>query len=298
MSSRQGIPDFRASALRAQAALGIEAAHKLLDAGRAWDLAPVLRAGGALIFPHVSLTVCGHHLAAAIHACLDAGVKKVLAVGVLHALNDDLQAARVRVAGGGEVRVEPAWGIQGPGLDAGRQDWRNEFSMLNFEYLWRLECARRGIAGPELILRFPYLAGGRPHILPGIAELQALVAEGAAVVGTADPFHHGLAYNDPPERALPAEEGGLALARMRIEEGLGLLRAGDYWGYNQHCVDAKSDARDVGQVIRYLLGPLQGEIHDLLWEDMSGPYGKPAPSWVSGALISLARVARRSGDLA
>lgn len=39
-------------------------------------------------------------------------------------------------------------------------------------------------------------------------------------------------------------------------EGLALLEASDYWGYNQHCVTAKSDARDVGQVLGYLRGPL------------------------------------------
>jgi len=58
----------------------------------------------------------------------------------------------------------------GPGLD-GRADWRNEFSLLNFLFLWEAELNRRGIAGPELIVRYPYLAGGRPHILPGIAAM-------------------------------------------------------------------------------------------------------------------------------
>lgn len=296
MSQRSGIPDFKSATQRAHADLGEAAAQRLLDAGRAWDLAPVLRARGALIFPHVSIGVCGHHIASVVHACLDCGAPRVLAVGVLHALNDDLQAARVRVAQGGEVAREAAWGTQGPGLD-GRADWRNEFSLLNFLFLWETEIKRRGIAGPELIVRYPYLAGGRPHILPGIAEMQGLVAEGAVVVGTADPFHHGIAYNDPPERALAAEAGGLALGRIRIQEGLELLRAGDYWGYNQHCVDAKSDARDVGQVIRYLLGPMRGEIHDLVSEDMTGPYGKPAPSWVAGALISLTPVPGVATDL-
>ena len=296
MTQRGGIPDFKAAALRSQVELGEPAALRLLDAGRAWDLAPALRERGGLIFPHVSIEVCGHHLAAAIHACLDSGAPKVLAVGVLHALSDGLQAARVRVAQGGDVSREESWGIQGPGLD-GRQDWQSEFSMLNFQFLWATELKRRGIAGPELIVRYPYLAGGRPHILPGISELQALVAEGAVVVGTADPFHHGLAYNDPPDRALFADAGGLALGRMRIQEGLDLLRAGDYWGYNQHCVDAKSDARDVGQVIRYLLGSMRGQIHDLVWEDMTGPYGKPAPSWVAGALISLTPTAGAASDL-
>jgi hypothetical protein len=73
-----------------------------------------------------------------------------------------------------------------------------------------------------------------------------------------------------------------------VQLGFDMLGAGDYWGFNQHCVIAKSDGRDVGQVIRYILNkPLATTIHEILWEDMSGPYGKPWPSWVAGCLLSL-----------
>ena len=107
-------------------------------------------------------------------------------------------------------------------------------------------------------------------ILPGIEELQQIVADGAAVVMTADPFHHGIGYDDAPEDSLFAEDGGLDLAHQRISEGLEMMKMGDYWGYNQHCANiAKSDARDAGQVVRYLLGPREGIIHDLVWEDMA-----------------------------
>jgi hypothetical protein len=122
--------------------------------------------------------------------------------------------------------------------------------------------------------------------LLGIEELQEIVRD-AVAVATADPFHHGIGSGDPPEHSLAPEEGGLDLARRRIEEGLVLLQAGDYWGYNQHCVDAKSDARDVGQVLRYLLGPLEDHILDIVSDDMTGPYNKPAPTWVAGALMEL-----------
>jgi hypothetical protein len=244
-----------------------------------------LLAGGAVIFPHLGIKACGHQTAAAVHACLDSGAERVLVLGVLHALTQELEDARVRVAHGGDVTQEPAWGIQGPGV-SGREDWQDEFSLLNFLFLWQTECKRRGIAGPELIVRYPYLAGGRPHSLPGIGELQDIVRN-AIVVATMDPFHHGISYGEPPETALFPEAGGLDLARRRIEEGLALLKMGDYWGYNQHCVSVKSDGRDAGQVLRHLLGPLEGRILDLVWEDMSGPYNAPAPSWVSGALIGL-----------
>ena len=279
------IPDFKSEATRDQMELGQGGALRLLDAGRKWDLAPTCRAGGAIVFPHLGIRACGHQVAAAVHACLDSGAERVLVLGVLHALTQELEDARVRVAHGADVTQEAVWGIQGPGLNR-REDWRDEFSLLNFLFLWEQEIKRRDIKGPELIVRYPYLAGGRPHVLPGMDELQD-IARNAVVVGTMDPFHHGIGYGEPPETALFPEVGGLDLARRRIEEGLALLKVGDYWGYNQHCVSAKSDGRDVGQALHYLLGPLEGRILDLVWEDMSGPYNAPAPSWVSGALIEL-----------
>jgi hypothetical protein len=268
-----------------KAKLGEPGIDDLLERGRAWSLGPTLQAGGTVVFPHANLDACGHQIAAAVHACLDSGAERVLVVGVLHALTDELEAARVRVARGADVTQEQFWGIQGPGLNRG-EDWRHEFSLSNFLFLWEEEIRRRGIKGPELILRYPYLAGGRPEILPGIEALQEIVKE-AVVVTTADPFHHGIGYGDPVDKALAPEAGGLDLARRRIEEGLTLFQAGDYWGYNQHCVEAKSDARDAGQVTRYLLGPLQGEILDLTWCDTTDMYSQPPPTWVATALIQL-----------
>jgi hypothetical protein len=291
---KRDLPNFKAQAAAAHARLGSAGALRLLDAGRAWDLAPTLQAGGAVVFPHAGIAVCGHQIAAAVHACLDSGAGRVLVIGVLHALTQELEEARVRVAHGADVTQEPSWGIQGPGLDGRRQDWRDEFSLSNFLFLWEEEIKRRGIAGPDVVVRYPYLAGGRPHILPGIEELQDIVQD-AVVVATADPFHHGIGYGDPPEAALAPHEGGLDLARRRIEEALALLRVGDYWGYNQHCVDAKSDARDVGQVLRYLLGPLEGRILDIVADDMAPAYDKPAPTWVAGALIEMRLVGRLGG---
>jgi hypothetical protein len=265
------------------AALGREGALRLLDRGRKWDLAPTLNAGGVLVFPHAGVADCGHQTAAVVHACLDCGADRVLVISVLHALTDEMEAARVRVAQGGDLEAEPLRGIQGLGLD-GPEQWRVDHALMSFRILWRLETERRGIQGPVLIERYPYLAGGRPDTLPGIEELEAL-ARDAVVVSTADPFHHGIGYGDPPERSYPPEAEGLALARSRIEEGIEILERGDYWGYNQHCVEAKSDARDAGQVFRYLCGPMDGQILDLAYTDSTDLYQAPPPTWVAAALI-------------
>ena len=265
------------------AALGEEGTLRLLDEGRKWDLSATLNAGGVLVFPHAGVADCGHQIAAAVHACLDCGVDRVLVVAVLHALTDEMEAARVRVAQGADPTQEPLRGIQGPDFD-GPDQWRRDHVLTSFRHLWQAEIKRRGILGPEVVECFPYLAGGQPHTLPGIDDLEE-IARDAVIVSTADPFHHGIGYGDPPQDALPPDERGLALARSRIEEGIAILEAGDYWGYNQHCVEAKSDARDAGQVFRYLCGPLEGRILDLTYTDTAEFYGAPPPTWVAAALI-------------
>ena len=155
---------------------------------------------------------------------------------------------------------------------------------MSFRHFWAAETKRRGIQGPEVIERYPYLAGGHPELLPGMDDLAPL-AEDAVIVSTADAFHHGLGYGDPLEKSLHPHEGGLDLARKTIEEGMEILGRGDYWGYNQHCVEAKSDARDAGQVFRYLRGPMKGKIVDLTYSDAGELYKTPPPTWVATALM-------------
>ena len=70
-----------------------------------------------------------------------------------------------------------------------------------------------------------------------------------------------------------------------LQEGIDILGQGDYLGYQQHCVRAKSDARDAGQVIRYLRGPMQGRIVDLTYTDASELYQQPPPTWVAAGLV-------------
>ena len=257
-----------------------------LERARQWNLAPTLQSGGVLVFPHAGVLDCGHQIAAVVQACLDSGAGYVIVVSVLHAFTDEMEDARVRVAQGEDPAHWPRlWGIQGPGLPD-RDEWRGDHALMSFRHFWAAETKRRGVRGPEVIERYPYLAGGKPERLPGLDEL-ARLAENAVIVSTADAFHHGLGYGDPPEKSFHPHEGGLELARRTIEEGLEILGRGDYWGYNQHCVRAKSDARDAGQVFRYLRGPLQGRILDLTYSDASDLYHQPKPTWVAAALMAL-----------
>jgi hypothetical protein len=257
---------------------------QLLEKAEQWDLSGTLDAGGILVFPHAGVADCGHQIAACVQACLNSGADRALVVSVLHAFTDAMQDARVRVAAGEDSSKFETWGIQGPGLE-GRQEWRSDHVLISWRHFWEAETKRRGIKGPEVIERFPYLAGGKPEVLPGIEELVE-IAKDAVIVSTADAFHHGIGYGDPPDKSYPPLEGGLELARKRIEEGLEILGRGDYWGYNQHCVEAKSDARDAGQVFRYLRGPMKGKILDLTYSEADELYKAPKPTWVAGALVA------------
>jgi hypothetical protein len=265
------------------AQLGDEGTLALLDRGRRWDLAPALRAGGVIVFPHIGVADCGHQVAAAVHAALDSGADRVLVISVLHAFTAEMEAARVAVAAGADPSGFRHWGIQGTGLDRG-DEWRSDHALMSFRHLWEAETRRRGIQGPEVVERYPFLAGGKPWELPGIDEL-AVLAEDAVIVSTADLFHHGIGYGTPLEETYWPDAEGLAYAQSCIEEGMELLAVGDYWGYNQHSVRVKSDARDAGQVIRCLRGPINGAILDLTYTDASALYEAPPPTWVAGALI-------------
>jgi hypothetical protein len=265
-------------------ALGEAGMIAQLERAREWDLAPLLRAGGVAVFPHAGVADCGHQIAAVVNGCLDSGADTVLVVSVLHAFTDEMEQARRQVARGESPGSFRFWGVQGPGLDRG-EEWRGDHALFSFRRFWELETRRRGVRGPRVIERYPYLAGGQPEALPGIEELIE-IARSAVVVSTADPFHHGIGYGTPPDEALMPHEGGLERARASIAEGIALLERGDYWGYNQHCVQAKSDARDAGQVFRYLRGPLRGTILDLTFSDAVALYKSPPPTWVAAALYA------------
>ena len=264
-------------------AMGERGTLERLELAREWNLAPTLAAGGVVVFPHAGVLDCGHQVAAAVHGCLDSGPDRVVVISVLHAFTDEMQDARTRVSAGEDPSTWPFWGIQGPGID-GREEWLDDHALISFRHFWEAETRRRGIVGPEVVERYPYLAGGHPERLPGIDDLASL-AEDAVIVSTADPFHHGIGYGDPPERALAPDEGGLELARTTIEQGIDLLGRGDYVAYDAHCLEAKSDARDAGVVFRYLRGELSGAILDMAYTDASELYDAPAPTWVAAPLV-------------
>jgi len=275
--------DINALYRREHAELGDSGTLEHLQRAEKFDLGDTLKNGGVLVFPHAGVKDCGYQIAACVQACLDSGADQVLVVSVLHAFTEDMEQARRRVAAGGDFKIEPSWGIQGPGLP-GRDDYARDHVLISWHHFWEAETKRRGGKIPKVIERFPYLAGGHPEQLPGIEEVAA-IAKDSVIVSTADAFHHGLGYGDTLENSFDHDEAGLKRAQSIIEDGIRILEKGDYWGYNQHCVQAKSDARDAGQVFRYIRGPMTGRVIDMSYTDASELYKQPPPTWVAGALV-------------
>lgn len=276
--------DIHALYVREHAELGEAGTLEHLERGRQWDFSGTLKSGGVVVFPHAGVKDCGYQIAACVHAALDSGADRVIALSVLHAFTQEMEDARRRVAAGGAPSEEKFWGIQGPGID-GREEWKKDHALMSWRHFWNAEVKRRGLTKPpEMIERYPYLAGGKPETLPGIDALAELVKD-AVIVSTADAFHHGLGYGNTLEESYNPDAEGLAHARSVLEEGIAILEQGDYWGYNQHCVTAKSDARDAGQVFRYLRGPMTGRVVDLTYTDASELYNAPPPTWVAAALM-------------
>jgi hypothetical protein len=263
-----------------------EQKEKILLGGRKWDLSQTLKAHGSCLFPHTYLRACGEHIASCVHGCLDSGTDSVLLLGVLHPLSSRLFHSRCREIDNKDISKEKCWGILGPGL--GHDDcWKNEFSLLNFLFLWEAEVERRGIRSPKLFIRYPCLADRHPEKLPGIDELKS-IAKDSVVIGTSDLCHHGVAYGTSHEKALEISADAYLFARYSIMKSIELLKTEDYDTYYHACIETKSDSLDVGTILRYLLGPLDGHILDLQLADTASLYyGHPKPSWVAASLVEL-----------
>jgi hypothetical protein len=252
-----------------------------------FNLGSLLSERGMLVFPHISVQDCGYQQAACVAAALDSGAERVVVISVLHAFTQEMENARRAVVAGAKPSDQPFYGIQGTGLNesSGRIEWTGDHALMGWRHFWDAEIKRRSITNPpEMIERYPWLAGGEPGNLPGIDEL-ARLCEGAVVISTADPVHHGIGYGTPADETFEPDEAGIAMATRLINEGIELMAKQDYWGYNQHTVKAKSDHRDAGQVMSYLRGPMSGQILDMSVSDATELYNAAPPTWVAGPLI-------------
>jgi hypothetical protein len=269
--------------------------HDLLDRGLQLEsqttLTKTLSEGGSALFPHTSISSCGDQTAAVVHACLAAyqktGKNQILLIGVLHSLTDTLQKALYKEVDNADLSDEPCRGIFGPGLPF-EEIYCEEYSLDNFIFLLDQATKRAGIESPKVIIRYVNLSQGHPETLPGIEEITK-IARDSIVVATADLCHHGISYRVPPEDALAISPQALDFARENIDSGLKLLSECTYLEYRDYALKSRSDSKEIGQILMYLLGPLDSQLRDLRLVDVSYLFeGSPQPNWVAACLVELA----------
>ncbi len=257
---------------------------------RVFEAAPAVSAvaGGALVFPHAKLAVCGAQVAAVARAVIESGATEVVALGVLHgARAADAELVAAAKAGDPAARGRLRR-MHGPGAPDDEGFWSEEFSLDNFKVLLEAAARRASRPPPRVVERYPYLAGPRPDDLPGLDELRPLLAGGAALVATTDPAHHGHGYGTPPENliddAAPSAPGRVLAALART---FGHLARREFHAFLKQCEEQKSDFRDTGPALAALLdGPLVSRIIDLRLVDYADVLTAQRPTWVAAALAS------------
>lgn len=270
--------------------LGEAGLHQILDQGKTFskNLSQTLAAGGSAIFPHTYITECGYQIASVVHACLDSGADQVVALGVLHPMNEALIRARTKELNGKDISNEPSWGVLGPEVKSD-DSWKLEFSLSHFKMLWDTEIKRRGIKAPKLFEFYPSLTNRRPDELPGIKELEE-IAKDSVIVATDDMCHHGIAYGVPLEKSLKIDSFAHEFAKKAIATGFQHLEKGDFARYFDHWMNPQAigDPTDCAIVLRYLLGNTSYNIVDLKLVDLSRLFEKhPSPSWVAATLVEI-----------
>lgn len=256
------------------------------------DLVTTLTNGGSTLFPHASILKCGDMIAAVAEAALQAaqesGKNKILVLGVLHSLSEEIWEGRMREIAGEDVSDAPCRGIFGPGLPH-EAVFKREYSVDNFLFLLKAAIQQSGSPPIEIVVRYPNHIAGHPETIPGMEELHLLAKE-SIVVATGDLRHHGVNYGIPKEEAMPLNEETVMIAHKQIQYGLDMLQSDDLIRYRNYCYKTISDAFEVGQTLRYSLGPMEAHIHQIRLVNVADLFeGNPEPNWVAACLVELKR---------
>ncbi|MEO6651694.1 MAG: hypothetical protein ABIP17_03450 [Ilumatobacteraceae bacterium] len=260
--------------------LGLASLQALVDAADPLDVKP---GTGAVVVPHTRIEVTGGQIARAVATVLDSGADRVLALGVLHgARRADRERVAAARAGDADARRE----LRGVHDERGLAS--EEFSLDGFTELLT-SAARRIGRSIDIVCRYPFLVGDEPDSLPGFDELERLVSDGAFLIATTDPIHHGHAYGTAADRCLdPDDAATIDLAETMIGEQLDALVDHRFGAFQQLTASHQSDFRDTGPVTASLLGAgFTHEIDDLALVDYSSALEAETPSWVAGALITM-----------
>lgn len=153
-----------------------------------------------------------------------------------------------------------------------------EFSLDAFDTMLALAAEMAGRAPPRVKRAFPKT---RDEDLGDVSM---------PIVATADPIHHGIGYGTPEADALDVEHAA-AFARESIAAQMSALASHDFEAFATECARVRSDFKNSGPVLARALGrDFSFDVIDLALVDYASALAAPSPTWVAGALVSIARV--------
>ena len=142
----------------------------------------------------------------------------------------------------------------------------------------------------DVVRRYPFLVGDDPQSLDGVDDSTTPPADGALLVATTDPIHHGHAYGTPPAQCLDPDDPA-TLAAARSGDRRPVDRADPdhrFADFAQLTEQHRSDFRDTARSLAHLVGRgFEPAVHDLSLVDYAEVLDAPGPSWVAGALVTI-----------
>jgi hypothetical protein len=246
-----------------------------------FEEAPTIDLGdGALVFPHTRLSRSGWIMAAVARAIVRARCEKVLAIGVLHGAREADANLVERARAGDEASLRELRRVH-----TEEEHASEEFSLDAFRAVLARAAELERVTPPRVLARYPYLVGDRPDDLPGIDVLRR-ECEGAVVVATTDPVHHGIGYGTPPDRARSDSDPHTTdLARRWVGAQLAALERAQFSEFADLCDMHRSDFRDAGPTLAALVPNKSWTLHELVLVDYADILQTARPTWVAAGLI-------------
>jgi len=277
--------------------------------------------GAIASFPHTALAYAGPLQARVVAALYRSGVRRVIALGVLHsfhsmayrntldaALPDDRRrSAFEKVAGG--------WLPPGDAIETSYGDLRvvtppeddrvpirvdrcgvlaEEFSLDTFCTLLRRAADLLDVRPPPVLRLF--VGPTRDPIdgsfavaerLAGWIRAAAAARRPTAIVTTGDLVHYGTAYGTPDADPSEPLADMTRRFRRRVERALEAALVGRDWAVAHRLSSdvLRNDQREIVAVVSAYLGPARARIEQFELSDYAGILGESSPCRVASALV-------------
>lgn len=246
---------------------------------------PVFPEGGAVIFPHTRLMHSAEQIVPAVLSVLYSRARYVVALGPLHGGRSQDREIIQNARRGDATAIAQVRAIHSGEADIAS----DEFCLDNFEYLLQQFAKRLDLVPPQVSRRHPLLTVDNAAEMPGYRGIKRLLDQGAALLITADPIHHGVGYRTPmAECRSERDPQTIEWAASQIRLSLSLLEERNFSAFRDQAALLNSDFRDTGVLLPSLFpGGWTSELQSLSLVDYSDVLQCDRPTWVAAPLITL-----------